>query len=138
MQIDPDAAALVSTRARRTPRIANRLLKRIRDFAQVKHDGKINKKIAGEALAMLAIDELGLDDIDRRLLSAMIEKFAGGPVGLNTLAAAIAEEMDTIETVYEPYLLQIGFLERTPRGRKATKNAYEHLGFDAPKSQTLL
>ncbi len=138
VKIEPDAASLISTRARRTPRIANRLLKRIRDFAQVKHDGLVNKKIAGEAMAMLAIDELGLDDIDRRLLSAMIEKFAGGPVGLNTLAAAIAEEMDTIETVYEPYLLQIGFLERTPRGRKATAHAYRHLGFDEPKINTLL
>ncbi len=138
VKIEPDATSLVATRARRTPRIANRLLKRIRDFAQVKHDGLVNKKIAGEALAMLAVDEFGLDDIDRRLLSTMIEKFSGGPVGLSTIAAAIAEEMDTIETVYEPYLLQIGFLERTPRGRKATKHAYQHLGFDEPKNSTLL
>ncbi|MFA7654029.1 MAG: Holliday junction branch migration DNA helicase RuvB [Candidatus Magasanikbacteria bacterium] len=138
VKIEPDATELVATRARRTPRIANRLLKRIRDFAQVKGDGQINKKMAGEALALLAIDELGLDEIDRRLLSAMIEKFSGGPVGLNTLSAAIAEEMDTIETIYEPFLLQIGFLERTPRGRRATSAAYAHLGFDIPKNNTLL
>jgi len=138
VSIDPDAAELVATRARRTPRIANRLLKRIRDYAEVRHDGMINKKIAGEALALLAIDEFGLDEIDRRLLSAMIEKFSGGPVGLNTLSAAIAEEMDTIETIYEPFLLQIGFLERTPRGRRATTAAYRHLGFDIPKNNTLL
>jgi Holliday junction DNA helicase RuvB len=133
-----DAEKLISARARRTPRIANRLLKRIRDYAQVKSDGSVNNKIALEALALLAVDELGLDDTDRNLLTTMIEKFNGGPVGLNTLAAACAEEMDTIETIYEPYLLQIGFLERTPRGRCATKRAYEHLGFDAPKVQTLL
>ena len=138
VKIEDDAEKLVAERARRTPRIANRLLKRIRDFAQVKGDGTVNKKTAGEAMAMLAIDEYGLDDIDRRLLTFLIEKFAGGPVGLNTLAAAVAEEMDTIETIYEPYLLQIGFLERTPRGRKATARAYEHLGFELPKMQTLL
>ncbi|MFA6486076.1 MAG: Holliday junction branch migration DNA helicase RuvB [Candidatus Magasanikbacteria bacterium] len=138
VDIEPEAAELVSSRSRRTPRIANRLLKRLRDFAQVKGDGTVNKKIAGEALALLAIDEYGLDDIDRRLLSSMIEKFSGGPVGLNTLSAAIAEEMDTIETVYEPFLLQIGFLERTPRGRRATALAYSHLGFDLPKNNTLL
>ncbi len=130
--------ALIAARARRTPRIANRLLKRIRDVAEVEGEGKIDKKIAQKALGMLGIDEHGLDEIDRRLLSALIEKFKGGPVGLNTLAAAISEEMDTIETIYEPFLLRIGFLERTPRGRKATSAAYAHLGFDAPKAQTLL
>lgn len=138
MEIDPDAAALVAARARRTPRIANRLLKRVRDFAQVRHNGKINKQIADEALNMLAIDQLGLDEIDRRLLDTLINKFSGGPAGLNTLAAAISEEMDTIETIYEPFLLQMGFLERTPRGRKATPAAYAHLGYDAPKNQTLI
>ena len=138
MAIDPEAALLVAQRSRRTPRIANRLLKRVRDFAEVKHDGLVNKKIAAEALGMLAIDELGLDETDRRLLQTLIEKFNGGPAGLNTLAAAISEEMDTIETIYEPFLLQTGFLERTPRGRKATVAAYTHLGYDAPKIQTLL
>lgn len=138
MEIEPEAAALVAARSRRTPRIANRLLKRVRDFAQVKHNGKIDKKIADEALNMLAIDQLGLDEIDRRLLSTLIDKFSGGPAGLNTLAAAISEEMDTIETIYEPFLLQMGFLERTPRGRRATASAYVHLGYDVPKIQTLI
>ena len=136
--IDEESTTLISSRARRTPRIANRLLKRVRDVAEVKGEGKVNKKITQEALAMLGIDEYGLDEIDRRILTALIEKFSGGPVGLNTIAAAIAEEMDTIETIYEPFLLQIGFLERTPRGRKATPQAYEHLGFEKPKIQTLL
>lgn len=138
VNIETDAADLISQRSRRTPRIANRLLKRVRDFAQVKFDGLINKKVASEALNMLSIDHLGLDEIDRRLLAALIQKFNGGPAGLNTLSAAISEEMDTIETVYEPFLLQMGFLERTPRGRKATAAAYLHLGYDAPKNQTLL
>lgn len=127
-EIAKDASQLISTRARRTPRVANRLLKRVRDYAEVRHNGKIDKEIASQALEMLKIDQFGLDDIDRKLLSAMIDNFQGGPVGLNTLAAAVAEEMDTIETVYEPYLMQIGMLERTPRGRKATRQAYEHLG----------
>lgn len=138
VDIEPDATLLIAQRSRRTPRIANRLLKRVRDFAQVKHDGNVNKKIANDALGMLAIDELGLDETDRRLLETLIEKFAGGPAGLNTLAAAISEEMDTIETIYEPFLMQMGFLERTPRGRKATAAAYAHLGYDIPKTQTLL
>lgn len=136
--LDQESASLISTRARRTPRIANRLLKRIRDVADVTGNGNINQKTVHEAFGMLGIDEFGLDDIDRRLLTTLIEKFQGGPVGLNTLAAAIGEEMDTIETVYEPFLLQIGFLERTPRGRKATPAAYKHLGFGEPKVQTLL
>ncbi|HSR89379.1 MAG TPA: Holliday junction branch migration DNA helicase RuvB [Candidatus Udaeobacter sp.] len=138
MDIEPEAAALVAARSRRTPRIANRLLKRVRDFAQVRHNGKIDKTIADKALNMLAIDQLGLDEIDRRLLDTLINKFSGGPAGLNTLAAAISEEMDTIETIYEPFLLQMGFLERTPRGRKATPAAYAHLGYNAPKKQTLI
>jgi len=136
--VDSEAAKIISQRSRRTPRIANRLLKRARDFAQVNSQPIIDKKTVNETMSMLAIDELGLDEIDRVLLSTMIEKFKGGPVGLNTLAAAVAEEMDTIEDVYEPFLLQIGFLERTPRGRKATVAAYNHLGFDTPKNQTLL
>jgi holliday junction DNA helicase RuvB len=138
VKIEPEAATLISGRARRTPRIANRLLKRVRDFAQVKGDGNIDTGTAKEALNMLAVDEYGLDEIDRRLLATMIDKFNGGPVGLNTLSAAISEEMDTIETIYEPYLLQIGFLERTTRGRKATPMAYKHLGYDEPNNNTLL
>ncbi|KKP59562.1 MAG: Holliday junction ATP-dependent DNA helicase RuvB [Candidatus Magasanikbacteria bacterium GW2011_GWC2_34_16] len=139
VNIEPEALALIASRARRTPRIANRLLKRVRDYSEVHgNGGMVNKKIAGEAMALLAIDEFGLDEIDRRLLTILIEKFDGGPAGLNTLAAAIAEEMDTIETIYEPFLLQMGFLERTPRGRKATNAAYKHLGFDTPKIATLL
>lgn len=138
VELDTDSAALVASRARRTPRIANRLLKRIRDVAQVAGTDAINRDITHRAFGMLGIDEHGLDEIDRRLLSTLIEKFSGGPVGLNTLAAAISEEMDTIETIYEPFLLQMGFLERTPRGRKATPIAYEHLGFEKPKVQTLL
>lgn len=138
INLEPEAATLLSSRARRTPRIANRLLKRSRDMAQVQNEKIINKKIASDTMNMLAVDEFGLDEIDRRLLTTMIEKFQGGPVGLNTLAAAVAEEMDTIEDIYEPFLLQIGFLERTPRGRKATPAAYIHLGFDVPKIQTLL
>mgnify|MGYP002410703952 CR=1 FL=1 len=138
IQTDEPALQIISSRARRTPRIANRLLKRVRDFAQVKHEGNINEKIATEALAMLSIDEYGLDEVDRRLLEVLIDKFRGGPVGLNTLAAAISEEMDAIENIYEPYLLQTDFLERTPRGRKATTLAYRHLGFEEPKNNGTL
>jgi len=136
--IDEPSATIVAARARRTPRIANRLLKRVRDFAEVKNNGLLNEKIAREALAMLSIDEYGLDDVDRRLLETLISKFNGGPAGLNTLAAAISEEMDTIENIYEPFLLQTGFLERTPRGRKATPLAYKHLGFEEPKNNGTL
>lgn len=137
VDIEKNATALIATRARRTPRIANRLLKRIRDVAQIQGNGTITSPIAHQALSLLAIDQYGLDEIDRRLLSILIEKFNGGPTGLNTLSAAIAEEIDTIETVYEPYLIQTGFIERTPRGRKATRVAYEHLGFATPQEQTL-
>jgi Holliday junction DNA helicase RuvB len=136
--IDPQASTEISKRCRRTPRIANRLLKRIRDFAEVKGDGTITTEVARNALNQLEIDHLGLDTTDRKILSALIEKFSGGPVGLNTLAASTAEEMDTIETIYEPYLLQIGFLERTPRGRKATKLCYEHLGCTPSPNDSLL
>lgn len=135
IKIEKPAIELISTRSRRTPRIANRLLKRVRDYAEVHTESIINSSAAQTALEMLAIDNLGLDEIDRRLLNALIEKFNGGPTGLNTLAASIAEEMDTIETVYEPYLLQIGFLERTPRGRKASSAAYKHLGHPNPSNQ---
>lgn len=137
VHIHPEATELIATRARATPRIANRLLKRLRDFAEVENNGTISVENAKRGLGLLAIDEYGLDDIDRRLLSTLIEKFQGGPTGLSTLSAAIAEEMDTIETIYEPYLLQIGFLERTPRGRMATARAYEHLGFEKPREQKL-
>lgn len=136
--IDEKSLKIISARARKTPRIANRLLKRVRDFAEVKNDGKLDEKITAEALSMLSIDEYGLDEVDRRLLETLIEKFNGGPVGLNTLAAAISEEMDSIENIYEPYLLQTGFLERTPRGRKATPLAYRHLGFEEPKNNNIL
>jgi len=122
----------IATRARGTPRIAIRLLKRTRDFAQVKAQGKITREVAREALKMLDIDQLGLDQVDRKVLATIIQKFDGGPVGLDTLAAAISEETDTIMDVYEPYLLQLGFLDRTPRGRVATRRAYQHLGQPVP------
>ncbi len=121
-------ASEIARRSRGTPRIANRLLKRVRDFAQVIGDGVITQEIADEALQRLYVDKMGLDRIDRRVLECIIEKYDGGPVGIDTIAAAISEERDTIEDVYEPYLMQLGFLGRTPRGRVATKLAYEHLG----------
>lgn len=126
--IEPSGAAEIARRSRGTPRIANRLLKRVRDFAQVVGDGIINKSIADEALSRLDIDPMGLDRIDRRVLHTIIEKFNGGPVGIDTIAAAVSEERETIEDVYEPYLMQLGFLSRTTRGRIATSAAYDHLG----------
>lgn len=132
LPLAPDAAAEIGKRARRTPRVANRLLKRVRDYAEVKGDGTIDVKSARDALNALSIDELGLDEIDRRILETIIDKFHGGPVGLNSVAAAVAEEMETIESVYEPFLLQLGFLQRTPRGRVATPQAYVHLGRKPP------
>ena len=128
ISITNDGAYAIASRSRGTPRIANRLLKRIRDFAIIKGDGTITSEIAKYALEALEIDELGLDNTDRRMLEAIIKYYNGGPVGLDTLAATIGEEAITIEDVYEPYLLQIGFLSRTPRGRCATKLAYDHLG----------
>lgn len=128
--INSEGALEIARRSRGTPRIANRMLKRVRDYAQVKADGMIDKKVASAALGMLEVDELGLDNTDRKMLSAIIEFFDGGPVGLETLASTIGEESITLEDVYEPYLLQIGFLNRTPRGRCATRRAYEHLGFE--------
>lgn len=133
-----DAARLIAVSARRTPRVANRLLKRVRDFAQVKGNGIITNTLAQEALKMLEIDQVGLDHIDRLMLKVMIEKFNGGPVGLQTLSAATAEEIETIETIYEPFLLQCGFINRTPRGRVATALAYKHLGMEPPKQENLL
>jgi len=128
--IEPDAVIVIAQRARRTPRIANRLLRRVRDYAQVKHEGQITKHIAEVALKAFGVDPLGLDQTDRDLLTTLIEKFAGGPVGLKTLSAATNEDEGTIEDVYEPYLIQLGFLERTSRGRVATLRAAEHLGLN--------
>ncbi len=130
LKVPADASGIeeVARRARGTPRIALRLLRRVRDFAQVRSDGTITQKVAKEALDLLQVDPLGLDDVDRRVLRTIIEKYNGGPVGLNTIAASISEEQDTIMDVVEPYLLQLGFLDRTPQGRVATKSAYEHLG----------
>ena len=136
--IEQDGALQIASRSRGTPRIANRLLKRSRDFAQVKYDGVINAEAAADALSRMEIDQLGLDGIDRRLLTTMIKNYNGGPVGLETIAAAIGEEAVTIEDVYEPYLMQIGFLSRTPRGRCVTSAAYRHLGFQQDGQQTLL
>jgi Holliday junction DNA helicase RuvB len=126
--ITPEGCNEIAKRCRGTPRVANRLLKRIRDYAQVKGDGRITAEMARSALKLLDIDEQGFDDIDRKLLRAIIERFDGGPVGVNTIAAVLSEEVDAIEDIYEPYLLQIGFLQRTPRGRVVTRLAYEHLG----------
>jgi Holliday junction DNA helicase RuvB len=126
--IDEAGIAEVAQRARGTPRVANRLLRRVRDFAEVRADGSITLAVARDALALLEVDPLGLDDIDRRVLRTIIEKYDGGPVGLDTIGAALSEEPDTIMDVVEPYLLQLGFLDRTPRGRVATRLAYEHLG----------
>ena len=128
VEIDPKGALELARRSRGTPRLANRLLKRVRDFAQVKYDGKITKEIADFALDLLEVDRYGLDQIDRRILMTMIAKFMGGPVGLDTLAAAIGEDSGTIEDVYEPYLIKKGFINRTPRGRVVTELGYHHLG----------
>ena len=138
IEISEDGASEIAKRARKTPRIANRLLKRLRDYAQVKAKGVIDAEIANKALDMLEVDECGLDNTDRRLLATIIENFKGGPVGLSTLAAATSEEIETIEDVYEPYLIQIGFLERTPRGRKVTAKGHKHLGYDLKEQNTLL
>jgi Holliday junction DNA helicase RuvB len=128
VELDDDGRMEIARRSRGTPRVANRLLKRVRDFAQVMADGSITSDVASEALTRLEIDKLGLDEVDHKVLRAIVDKFNGGPVGLETLAASISEEADTIMDVYEPYLLQLGFLHRTPRGRVATRSAYEHLG----------
>lgn len=137
MQIDTEASTTIANRSRRTPRIANRLLKRVRDYAQIKHAGQVSREAADGALSLLAIDHLGLDSVDRHLLTTIIDKFQGGPVGLGTLAAATQEETETIEEVYEPFLLQLGFLDRTPRGRVATPLAYEHLGLKGGRTNLL-
>jgi Holliday junction DNA helicase RuvB len=132
VQVDDDGASEIARRSRGTPRIANRLLRRVRDFAQVRADGAISGDVAREALALFRVDEMGLDKVDASILGSLIRSFGGGPVGLSTLAVAVGEETDTIEDVYEPYLIQIGFLKRTPRGRVATPSAFEHLGVQPP------
>lgn len=138
IEIDPSGAAEIASRSRGTPRIANRLLKRVRDFAQVISDGVITKEVADHALSKLEIDSLGLDANDERMLRTVIEYYGGGPVGLDTLAATIGEESDTIEDVYEPYLMQIGFINRTPRGRIVTKRAYDHLGIPFGENNNMI
>jgi len=140
IEVEKDGIEKIAQSSRRTPRIANRLLKRVRDFAQIKGEGKITKKIAQEALEAMEVDEFGLEKTDRRILEVMIEQFKGRPVGIKTLAAATSEEEDTIEEIYEPYLLQIGFISRTSRGRIATELAYKHLGFkyDGKEQEKLL
>ncbi len=130
--IDRDGAAEIAMRSRGTPRIANRLLRRVRDYAEVRGDGRVDRETALKALTMLEVDSHGFDELDRRLLRCIVEKYDGGPVGLNTLAAALGEEQDTLEEVYEPYLIQHGFLDKTPRGRVATRLAYEHLRIEPP------
>jgi Holliday junction DNA helicase RuvB len=138
VSIDQDGALEIASRARGTPRIANRLLRRVRDYAQVRSAGRIDLPTARAALKMLEVDQHGFDEIDRKLLLTIIEKYQGGPVGVNTLAAALAEEADAIEEIYEPFLIQIGFLNRTPRGRTVTRLAYEHFGISPNRRQSSL
>jgi Holliday junction DNA helicase RuvB len=135
--IDDEAARELAKRSRGTPRVANRLLRRVRDYAEVRADGRISSEVAHKALLLLEVDEHGFDEIDRRLLRTIIDKFGGGPVGVGSLAAAMSEERDAIEEIYEPFLIQIGFLDRTPRGRVATARAYEYFGLAAPGKDRL-
>ena len=137
VEIDPRAAAELASRSRGTPRVANRLLRRVRDYAQVRADGRITPEVTARALQMLDVDAHGFDEIDRRLLLTIIEKFGGGPVGVGSLAAALSEERDAIEDIYEPFLIQAGFLERTPRGRVATSRAYDFFGLPGPRKDRL-
>jgi holliday junction DNA helicase RuvB len=132
VQIDQTSAVAIARRSRGTPRVANRLLRRVRDFAQVRGEGHITPDVTQAAFDLLDVDEHGFDDIDRKLLRTVIDKFGGGPVGLNTIAAAIGEEKDAIEDIFEPFLIQIGFLDRTPRGRVATERAYAYFGLPTP------
>ena len=134
VDVDEDGAAEIARRSRGTPRLANRLLKRVRDYSQVRRDGAVTEDVASEALAFFEVDHVGLDKMDVAILETLVRKFSGRPVGLNTLAAAVGEEPDTLEDVYEPFLLQLGFLARTPKGRQATPRAYEHLGEQPPSS----
>ncbi len=138
VEAEEEGLAEIARRSRGTPRVANRLLRRVRDYAQVKHDGRITREVAAQALVMLEVDSEGLDKVDREILTLIVEKFGGGPVGLGTLAVAMGEEHDTIEDVYEPYLLQRGLIQRTPRGRIATRLAYEHLGISQPGGEEQL
>ena len=135
--VDAGGAEEIAGRARGTPRIANRLLRRVRDFAEVRGDGRVTRESAADALALFEVDERGLDKLDLAILTTLVEKFRGGPVGLSTLAAAVGEEPDTVEDVYEPYLMQLGFLKRTPRGRVATGAGYQHLGLSADQAPSL-
>ena len=138
VELESDAAGELSRRSRGTPRIANRLLRRVRDYAEVRADGRVTMAVAQSALKLLEVDDHGFDEVDRRLLRTIIDKFGGGPVGVNTIAAAINEEKDAIEDIYEPFLIQAGFLDRTPRGRMATARAYEYFGLTAPGRDTRL
>jgi Holliday junction DNA helicase RuvB len=138
VDIEDAGAVAIAQRSRGTPRVANRLLKRVRDYAEVRERGVISGEVADAALDLLGVDDEGLDQLDREILHTICHKFAGGPVGLSTLAVAVGEEADTIEDVYEPYLLQCGLIERTPRGRAATRRAFEHLGLEPPGQPTLL
>jgi Holliday junction DNA helicase RuvB len=138
IEVDEDGAEEIAGRSRGTPRVANRLLRRVRDFAEVKGRGRVDRELAADALEMLEVDRAGLDRHDRQLLELMATKFAGGPVGLSTLSVAIGEEADTIEDVFEPYLLQQGLIKRTPRGRVLTERAYEHLGLPVPEGMASL
>ena len=135
VDIDTDGAWEIARRSRGTPRIANRLLRRVRDFAEVRHDGSITSDIAREGLALFGVDDLGLDKVDRAILKAMCEQFNGGPVGLSTVAISVGEQPDTVEDVYEPFLIQQGMIARTPRGRVAMPAAYQHLGLLPPKQR---
>jgi Holliday junction DNA helicase RuvB len=138
VEVEDSGAHEIARRARGTPRVANRLLRRVRDYAQVRADGRITRDVANDALQLLEVDQFGLDDMDSRILKAIIEKFDGGPVGITTIAAAVGEDAGTIEEVYEPFLVQNGFLQRTPRGRVATPQAYKHFGFVPPAQQGTL
>ena len=138
VEVDPAASAEIARRSRGTPRIANRLLRRVRDYAQVRADGRINAEVAAAAMELLEVDDHGFDEVDRKLLRTIIDKFSGGPVGVNSLAAAINEEKDAIEDMYEPFLIQAGFLDRTPRGRVATARAYEYFGLAVPRRDSTL
>ena len=137
VEVEPEAAIEIARRSRGTPRVANRLLRRVRDYAQVRADGRVSLDVAHRALKLLEVDEHGFDEVDRRLLRTIIDKFGGGPVGVGSLAAAMSEERDAIEDIYEPFLIQIGFLDRTPRGRVATSRAYQYFGLTAPGKDRL-
>jgi Holliday junction DNA helicase RuvB len=133
VEIDAEGAEEIAKRSRGTPRIANRLLRRVRDYSQVRADGRIQREVAQTALDLLEVDHYGLDEVDQKVMRTILGKYAGGPVGLNTIAASVGEDANTIEEVYEPYLMQLGFLDRTPRGRVGTRLAFEYFGVDLPR-----